>query len=71
MRARISLRYSRYKLAKTLDYLRYICNSFAKRVDDYVDIDGRVRVYTHVSILELCTVLTRNIKRVGRERKGR
>lgn len=31
MRARTSLCYSRYKLAKALDYLRYICDSFARR----------------------------------------
>lgn len=46
MRARISLCYTRYKLAKALDYLRYIC-----------DFCERTVAYTYrVFILGLCTI---------------
>lgn len=50
MRAKIFLCYTRYKLAKALDYLRYIC-----------DFCERTVAYTYrVFILGLCTILTRN-----------
>lgn len=46
MRAKISLCYTRYKLAKALDYLRYICDSCERTV-----------AYTYrVFILGLCTI---------------